>query len=493
MFSFKNLHVFRREQRSLFGDILDWMLTPLLLLWPASLMMTWVVAEGVANRPFDRALEFNVQVMAQFVDVQRGGPASVGAAGLRTQVNFPASARELLRAGDSDFVYYQVLGARGEFVVGERDLPLPSETEPIELNTPKLRDDTLRGEALRVAYMWVQIGPAAAKPILIQVGETRENRATLATEIIKGVMLPQFVTMPLAVLLVWFALVRGIRPLAQLERRIRQRKPDDLSPIDEREVPTEVGPLVASVNELLRRQKEAAKTQKRFLADASHQLKTPLAGLRMQAELALRADQSTDDLKLSLRQMAKASMRATHTVNQLLSLARAELTGESVVLAPVNLAVIVPELVRDSVPRALDKQIDLGYDGPESASAWVKGNAILLAELVRNLIDNALAYTPPKGVVTVRVATTPRRTIVSVEDTGPGIALAQRELVFEPFFRVLGSDADGSGLGLAIVREIVQVHGAQVRIETAHPEHPSELKGTRLVVDFDRQDAPATP
>jgi two-component system, OmpR family, sensor histidine kinase TctE len=484
----KSLLLFRKEQRSLFGDILDWMLTPLLLLWPISLVLTWWVAEGVANKPFDRALEFNVQVMSQFIQVQRVGPASVGPQGLKTAVNFPAPARELLRAGDADFVYFQVLGARGEFVVGERDLPLPPDDEKIELSVPKLRDDMLRGEALRVAYMWVQAGPAAAKPVLIQVGETREKRATLATEIIKGVMLPQFVTMPLAVVLVWLALVRGIRPLADLERRIRARKPDDLSPIDQNEVPTEVSPLVGSVNELLKRQKDAAQTQKRFLADAAHQLKTPLAGMRMQAELALRPGQNNDEVRHSLRQVAKASLNATHTVNQLLSLARSELSAQSLEQHPVNLTQLVLSVVRDNVGRALDKQLDLGYDEPPegAADAWVHGNATLLTELVRNLVDNALAYTPAGGVVTARVKLTQQVGMavaeVHVEDTGPGISLAHRDSVFEPFFRVLGNEADGSGLGLSIVREIANMHQATVRIETAHPERDLSSQGTRFVV-----------
>lgn len=494
----RKFRIFSREQRSLFSDILDWMLTPLLILWPFSLTLTWLVAQSVSDRPFDRALELNVQVISQFVSVLPNPGTAPGAApgpapgpglgsGFRTQLNFPAPAREMLRADESDTVYYQLLGARGEFVVGERDFPLPVDDEKIELGVVKLRDDVLRGEEIRVAYMWVKLGPASAKPILIQVGETREKRATLATEIIKGVLVPQFITMPLAVLLVWFALVRGIRPLALLERRIRARDPDDLSPIDEREVPIEVAPLVSSVNELLRRQKDAARNQKRFLADAAHQLKTPLAGLRMQAELALRADHSTDDLKHSLRQMARASTRATHVVNQLLSLARSELAGDAVKRETVDLVRLVSDAVRDSVPRAMDKRIDLGFDRAEEVGiANVQGNPTLLAEFVRNLIDNALAYTPSGGVVTARVLRLEPNgaSEVHVEDTGPGISLAHRDLVFEPFYRVLGTEADGSGLGLSIVREIVRLHGANISIETAHPQSAEAAQGTRFVVKF---------
>ena len=157
---------------------------------------------------------------------------------------------------------------------------------------------------VRVAYIWVKLHLPGAQPALVQVAETLEKRSVLATEIIKGVMLPQFVILPLAVLLVWLALVRGIKPLNQLEERIRARKPDDLSPLDEKAVPLEVAPLVSSVNDLLMRLKDSIATQKRFLADAAHQLKTPLAGLRMQADLAQREGRSAEELKQSLSRLA---------------------------------------------------------------------------------------------------------------------------------------------------------------------------------------------
>ena len=170
------------------------------------------------------------------------------------------------------------------------------------------------------------------------MAETLEKRSLLATEIVKGVMLPQFVILPLAVLLVWLALVQAIKPLNHLEERIRARSPDDLSPLDVETVPLEVTPLVSSVNDLLMRLKDSIATQKRFLADAAHQLKTPLAGLRMQADLAQREGANAEDLKQSLRQIGRSSIRATHTVNQLLALARAESSGTVISHKPCDLA-----------------------------------------------------------------------------------------------------------------------------------------------------------
>ncbi len=463
-----SLKLFQREQRSLFGEILDWMLTPLLLLWPISLALTWLVAQGIADKPFDRALVYNVQALSQLLSVSNN----------RVLFNLPQPASEILRADDSDLVYYQVLGARGELLSGERDLPLPAEEDrPAVPGEVHLRDDELRGLDVRVASIWVKLPVPAGQPALVQVAETREKRKVLATEIIKGVMLPQFVTLPLAVLLVWMALVRGIKPLSQLEERIRARRPDDLSPLDEKTVPLEVAPLVSSVNDLLTRLKESIGTQKRFLADAAHQLKTPLAGLRMQADLALREGSSEQDLKHSLQQIGRSSVRATPTVNQLLALARAEAGGTALSRLPCDMAMLTMEVVQDSVPRALERHVDLGYEGatPGSGGLMLRGNPTLLKELVRNLVDNAINYAPTvagrTGIVTVRLLTDPfgQVLVLQVEDNGPGIPEAERELVFQPFYRVLGTNVDGSGLGLPIVLEIAHQHAATVSIEDAHP------------------------
>ena len=467
---------FRREQRSLFGEILDWMLTPLLLLWPVSLALTWLVAQGLANKPFDRALVYNVQALAQLVKLSPDQQ--------RIQFNLPQPASELLRADDSDLVYYQVIGPKGELLGGDRDLPQPQDDEKSGSYEVKIRDDEMRSLEVRIAYTWVALATEKTHvgSVLVQVAETREKRSVLATEIIKGVMLPQFAILPLAVLLVWLALVRGIKPLSELEERIRARKSDDLSPLDEKAVPLEVAPLVSSVNDLLGRLKDSISTQKRFLADAAHQLKTPLAGLRMQADLAQRKDSSEEELKHSLKQIGRASVQATHTVNQLLSLARAE-GGSALDLQSCDMEALISEVLMDSLPRAMDKGLDLGYDGVEGEDKRrflnIQGNPTLLKEMIRNLVDNAIHYTPSSeerpGVITVRLLVDPysQAVAVQVEDNGPGIAAAERERIFEPFYRALGSNVDGSGLGLPIVREIAQRHGATVSVDVAHPGQAS--------------------
>ena len=476
-----------REQRSLFGEILDWMLAPLLLLWPMSVLLTWLVAQNIANKPFDRQLGDAARVLAQQIVVQPGREG-------RPQAHFtlPAGVAELLNADETDDVYYQVLGLRGELVSGDASLPVPPEVALGAPDEVRFRDDAIDGTPVRVAYLWVYrsgaaggaAGNGAPPGPVVQVAETLGKRARLATGIVKGVILPQFVILPLAVLLVWLALSRGMAPLNALQRRIRDRESHDLSPIDDRDVPEEVSPLVRAINDLLARLDKSMSAQKHFLADAAHQWKTPLAGLRTQAELAQRdIDAGRGDpqqLRKSLQQIARSSQGAAHMVNQLLSMARAENTGHSARMQAVNLARLATETVQDFVPRSLAKRIDLGYEGPDAGASaggrpalHVQGHALLLRELVRNLVDNALQYTPAGGTVTVRVVEDPfgQVVVLQVEDSGPGIPAAEREKVFQPFYRALGTDVDGSGLGLAIVREIAAQHDAQVTLEDANLRH----------------------
>jgi two-component system sensor histidine kinase TctE len=483
----------RPEQRSLLGEILDWMLAPLLLLWPMSMGLTWVVAQGIANRPYDRDLGELARTVAQRVVVHTEVVREV-----RLPPGVSALVADVLRGEDAGAMYYQVLGLRGELVAGDRNLRVPVD-EPVEPGVLKFRDDTMLEEPVRVAYLWLTVPLEGREvPPLVQVAETLDRRSRLATEIIKGVILPQFVILPLAVVLVWLALARGLSPLNALQNRIRQREAHDLSPIAEREAPEEVTPLVRAINELLARLDHSMSAQKHFLADAAHQMKTPLAGLRMQAELAQREIDAGGDaraVRRSLEQIALSSQRAAHMVNQLLALARAEDREQALRLQDVDLVQLAIETVEDFVPRAIDKRIDLGYEGPSLADAHptLQGQPVLVRELIRNLVDNALQYTPPGGAVTVRVLVDPfgQVAVLQVEDTGPGIPAAERELVFQPFYRALGTNVDGSGLGLAIVREIATQHGAEIDVDDAQPRAAGG-PGTRFTVRFPLGGARAT-
>ena len=439
------------ELNSLFGEILDWMLAPLLFLWPISIAVTHHVANEIANQPYDQALAENLGAIARLVKTVDG----------RVVVNFPAPARALLRADEHDITYYQVSSLRGGVISGDREIPRVAMPEKIEPDAVLFRDADISGEDIRVAYQFLTIG-AGRVPVLIQVAETRRKRGDLAGRIISGVILPQFAIIPLAVILVYLGLSRGIAPLNRLQQRIRERRPGDLAPISINGVPEELRPVIAAFNDMMVRLEENLQAQQRFIADAAHQMRTPLTGLKTQTELAL-TETDPQMMRKSLRQIAESADRAIHLINQLLALARAESSHEKVhIFEKVDLEDLARVAAQEGVPRALAKGIDIGFEG----TGWpllIEGSPVLLHELASNLIDNAIKYTPEGGRVTVRTRAE-AFAILEVEDSGIGIADDERERVFERFYRVLGSEADGSGLGLPIVREIAELHRASVQL-----------------------------
>ncbi|HVL57642.1 MAG TPA: sensor histidine kinase N-terminal domain-containing protein [Burkholderiaceae bacterium] len=466
------------EQRSLFGEILDFMFAPLVLLWPLSVAVTFIAARTLADAPYDRALVERTEVLAQQV---RASPDQVVFA-------LPRAARDLQEAEEPEREYLQVLAGDGKLIAGEFELPRPALYDFPEFGLVKIRNDTFRGDELRIGYLYVD--PSAdgdgSGPRLVQVAEKLDKRTRLANEIIKGVIFPQFLILPIAVVLVWIGLTRGLAPLQSLQTRIRGRRPDDLSPIDPRGAPEEIAPLIDAFNELLARLGQNISAQKRFVADAAHQMKTPLAGLRTQAELALR-ESDPAELRRTLEQLATGSQRTAHLISQLLALARTEYLRGAVPLETLDLIALARDIVEDWVPRALARSIDFGFECTGN-SAPISGHPLLLRELMNNLIDNALRHTPAGGAVTVRVCAREREVDLEVEDSGPGIPESERGLIFERFYRVLDSEGDGSGLGLAIVREIAEQHAATIAVHWARsdPTHP----GARFELRFARAAGP---
>ena len=438
---------------SLFGEILDWMLAPLLFLWPISIIVTHNVANSLANQPYDQALAVNVKAIARLVKVE----------GEQARVNFPAPARLILRADEDDTVYYQVLGFRNELLAGDKDIPPIGAPDKVEADLVMFRDEQIAGEEVRVAYQFLQ--PLPGEPerlVLLQVAETRNKRSTLASRVVTGVLLPQFAIIPIAVILVWLGLSRGIAPLNHLQSLIRRRRPSDLSPIAVGDVPEEVRPLIIAFNDMMARLEENLQAQQRFIADAAHQMRTPLTGLRMQTDLAM-TETDPQQIHRSLVQISQSAERASHLINQLLSLARAEASYEKIyAVERVDLEALLRTMLSDFVPRARQKDIDFGLETTREPLI-IEGNPVLLGELLKNLIDNAIKYTPEGGCITVRTLAT-ESAIVEVEDTGIGVPEADRERVFERFYRVLGSTESGSGLGLPIVREIADLHRATVSL-----------------------------
>jgi two-component system sensor histidine kinase TctE len=436
------------SERSLFGEILDWMLAPLLFVWPLSIAFTHYFANNVANYPYDQALREHVSAIARQIKLIDGKPV----------LSLPASARALLRADETDNVYFHVI-SRGKMLAGDSELPIRKNEIDLKAEAGEIymRDLDSNGQDLRVAYTYVSDGNMPRERwVLVEVAETTEKRSQLANKIVASVILPQFIIIPLAVMLVWFGLSRGLRPLTRLRKTIEAREPADLSPIATRRVPEELEPLVEAFNEMLERMKKNVEAQQRFVADAAHQMRTPLTGLKTQAQFAIR-ETDPEALRHALRQIATGVDRAARMVNQLLTLARAE--GSEPAQQnhqPLDLALLAREVVEDWVMQAIEKGIDLGYES--SGSAMVFGNPVLLRELAKNLIDNALRYTPNGGKVTCRVSNTHVTCLLEVEDDGVGITEAQAEMVFERFYRVDDAGTEGSGLGLAIVQEIAAQH-----------------------------------
>jgi two-component system sensor histidine kinase TctE len=449
------------ELHSLFGEILDWMLAPLLFLWPISIVATNHIANQIANQPYDRQLGASVVAIARQVEIKEG----------RAKVSLPAAARDLLRADEEDTVYFQVIGSRGDLLVGDEEIPSVEGGAKRDAESLRFRDENIHGEEVRVAYQFVSAGPGRW-PVLVQVAETRHKREQLASRIISGVLLPQFAIIPLAVILVWLGLTRGLAPLKRLQQRIRERRPDDLSPVNLRSVPEELKAMVAAFNHMMVRLDDNLGAQQRFIAAAAHQLKTPLTGLKTQTELALR---ETDCVQLHdyLQRIALGVDRAAHLTNQLLQLARAEASHETVrVMEPVDLEALALAVTAHCVPRALARNIDIGFE-EAGMPMTISGVPLLLREMIDNLVDNAIKYTPAGGRVTVRLRAVPVWAL-EVEDTGIGISREDSERIFERFYRALGTDAEGSGLGLAIVREIAELHRARVEAQ-GNPDGPGTL------------------
>ena len=460
------------SRRSLLGEILDWMLAPLFLLWPMSIAITYVVAQNIANVPYDLGLANALQVLGQQIEVNDDV----------VSLRMSAPARLALRIRENDGVFWKAIGPNGDLLGGDGELPTPERTATDLPNKTYYENHTLRDFEIRIAYTWMDLSTRGTGPVLLVAAESVDRRTQLANDIIKGVIIPQFIVLPIAVVLVWFGLSRGVAPINALQRRLRARRPDDLSPIDERLAPSEIGPLITAMNDLLSRLEATLLAQRRFVADAAHQLKTPLAGLRTQAELAMRSE-PTSNTQASLEQIIAGTTRATRLVNQLLLMANAE-NPNTMEMPPMDLTHLAKEHLQNWVHVAMRKGIDLGFEGPDQP-VYIKGQSLLLGEALNNLIDNAIRYTPGPGHITVSLYEASGEVVLAVEDSGPGIPPDERERVFDRFYRVLGSGVDGSGLGLAIVREIAQRHQARVVVKDTHLKKMAQkATGARVEIHF---------
>ncbi|MBC7782145.1 MAG: sensor histidine kinase [Proteobacteria bacterium] len=433
--------------RSLRQQLLTWLVAPLAALLVCATLLSYWIALRSATVTYDRSLLDPALALAEHVDTLGG----------KIVLDLPKAAQDVLRVDSYDRMYFSIARTTGERIAGQSEMPPPPVSVPE--GHRMFFDGIVSGEKVRIAALFL---PHADGTIVIQVAETTVKRNRLTREILLAETIPDLLIAVVAMILVWFGIVRSLAPLERLRIEIAERSARDLRPLDDSYAPTEVRPLVHTLNELLRDLRAALDSQQRFIANAAHQLRTPLAGLQTQVELALR-EPAPPALLHSLKQLRGSTVRAAHLANQLLALARAEPGGRRPdTLRRIDVRAIVQEAASLWVPRAILKDLDLGF---ELEAAPTVADARLLRDLIDNLIENAIRYSADGGRITVRTATCGEHAMLSVEDDGPGIPPGQRAQVFQRFYRLPGATGDGSGLGLAIVHEIVNAHGATVEIE----------------------------
>src|SRR5690606_22828945 len=368
-----------RRHATLLGRILLWMIVPLFVLWSIGIVITYFISLNIANSPYDRTLASHLRLLRHEVEQQR----------LASSVALSESARTVLAgSADEPSTSWQILDANGNLLAGDPSIPTP-ENWGYDIDQIRFRNASLDHQAIRMAYVWGgrdQDGTG----FLTVVAEPAEARATLQQEILTGMLTPQLIILPLAAMLAGLGLTQGLEPLSLLQEHMRRRKPSDLSPLRDDLAPAEIVPLIASMNNVLQRLSDSIESQRRFVANAAHQLKTPLAGIRTQCELALR-EKDPEKMTASLQQLQSGSQRATRLVNQLLALARAENLDHATAYssAAFDLNELAEACTLEWVGKAIERGIDLGFD-PAEEPLPIFGSRVMINELLNNLIDNAL-------------------------------------------------------------------------------------------------------
>jgi two-component system sensor histidine kinase TctE len=469
---------------SLRNQLLRWLLIPLVLLIALNALSVYRNALEAADMAYDRSLLASTRALAERVSVKNG----------KVVADVPYVALDSFETDTLGRIYYKVSGIDGELVSGYDDLP------PVPANVPRSQaypalvrfyHANYNGEPVRIAALLQPVYDDSMRGIaLIQVGETLDARRGLSRQILLDTLLRQAGMLLAVAALVWFAVRLVLRPLMRLKTEVETRAISDLSDVDPALVHKEVRPLVAAMNGTMTRMQHLIASQRRFIADASHQLRTPLTVLKTQAALALR-ENDPHLLRELVVSIAGTTDATINLANRLLTLARVEHGLDGAALSALSLPDIVRQVALELAPAAVQKNIDLSLEAP--AAATIRGQAMMLHELVANLLDNAIRYTPHGGSIVLRVLAHDgtREVVLEVEDSGCGIAVAEREKVFTPFYRAaaaLETNPDGAGLGLAIVHEIAALHQAGIALGAAANGH-----GLAVRVRFPGADPAAAP
>lgn len=401
--------------------------------------------QRAANRSYDHLL---VSSALSIID-------SVALVESQWQVDLPYASLDLLSMAPEDRVFYRVFDAHNQTVTGYEDLPAPPRAPT---DQPQLFDAPYSGEQVRFVVVSRRVSsPSTQVEVRVQVGQTRRAREALAQDMVNRALIAIGVLSLLSLALVAFGVHRAFRPLVKVERELSRREPSDLSPLDAR-VPREMDQMVAALNRFMGRLSSSNETLRAFMAEAAHQMRTPLAALRAQAQLAL-DDDDPEDMRRSLLAIERNATHMSRLLNQLLSDASVIHRSNLQRFAPVDLVDTVHQALHEALPQAGPVprvQLAVGV-----TAATVNGDALLLREAIKNLIDNALKYGGP-GDLQVALTAAGEQFILTIADHGPGIAPADAERVFERFARGEGAAAGGAGLGLAIVKRVVDSHGGHI-------------------------------
>ncbi|HWP17657.1 MAG TPA: sensor histidine kinase N-terminal domain-containing protein [Burkholderiaceae bacterium] len=439
-----------RPPHSLRRYLLAWIVAPIALFVLVDTVSLYRSALRSINIAYDRSLLASARSIGELLQLRDG----------RLQADVPYAALEIFEASTASRMYYRIDGFDGEFLSGYADLPAYAGRIPQKTAYPALvdfYDAEFRGERVRMAALYQPVAAPGVRGVArVQVAETMEVRERLAREILSDTLMRQALLIAVVVLVTWLVVSRALRPVESLRRELLARTPGDLQPLAGHGLPRELQPMVLALNELMRRARRLVDHQRRFVRDASHQLRTPLAVLKTQVQNAARSPQQAPG---SLRAMEQTVDRAISLANQMLALAKVEQVQGEGDLELLDLAQAVRDVALDLAPLIADKDLDFELD---AQPACVRAHRWMLRELVRNLLHNAIRETPPRGALTVQVRAQSQSVRLVIRDSGPGIAPAVREHLFEPFHTTHPNT--GSGLGLAICMEICRSLGAELHL-----------------------------
>lgn len=452
------------KNKSLKTEILLRLIIPLIFFVALETVLSYFVTLHYVDKTYDRWLLDSARSLAQEIKIKEA----------QVRVELPHAALEIFKWDDLDKTYFKISSAEQGMIAGDSFVPEALNQE--DRSNPFFFKSEIHGEPVRVVSMQV-LRKDTQDRFFVHVAETLNKRREMMTDILLADLIPQLVLILFAFVYLLSGLKRGLKPLHILADEIAQRSPRDLSPIAEAHVFVEVRALTDTINDLLERLAEAITAQQRFVANAAHQLRTPLAGLVIQAERALR-EQDLTAIKPALTQMQSCADRLSHTVTQLLVLAKSGPIDGMNELKPLNLYELVKTTCIDWAPKALHRHMDLSLECSEPA-VFVHGDEVLLRELLANLLDNAISYGHKDGTILVTLKQWPSPSL-TVEDDGPGIPDYEKTKIFERFYRIPDSPGNGCGLGLAIVKEIADLHKARLELGSKNA-----AGGTRIVVVFE--------